>query len=95
MEEDVDPETLKQFKLLEDRDRRRWTVADRDKNLQLTKEEFKGFIHPEYYEHMYSVNRDETMADLDTVSLTSDSIKWCDEQYLLRTVTVSCLCLSL
>merc|ERR1711953_1298059 len=48
-----------------DKDRRRWTVADRDKNLQLTKEEFKGFIHPEYYEHMYSVNRDETMADLD------------------------------
>ena len=34
----------------------------------LTKEEFKGFIHPEYYEHMYSVNRDETMADLDMVS---------------------------
>merc|ERR1711953_144344 len=65
MEEDVDPDTLKQFKQLEDRDRRRWTVADRDKNLQLTKEEFKGFIHPEYYEHMYSVNRDETMADLD------------------------------
>jgi len=65
MEEDVDPDTLRQFKLLEDRDRRRWTVADRDKNLQLTKEEFKGFIHPEYYEHMYSVNRDETMADLD------------------------------
>ena len=62
----MDPETLKQFKKLEQRDRRRWTVADRDKNLQLSKEEFKGFIHPEYYEHMYSVNRDETMADLDT-----------------------------
>ena len=68
MEDDVDPDTLEQFKKLEQRDRRRWTVADRDKNLQLSKEEFKGFIHPEYYEHMYSVNRDETMADLDTVS---------------------------
>ena len=68
MEDDVDPDTLQQFKQLEQRDRRRWTVADRDKNLHLSKEEFKGFIHPEYYEHMYSVNRDETMADLDTVS---------------------------
>ena len=94
MEEDVDPDTLKQFKLLEDRDRRRWTVADRDKNLQLTKEEFKGFIHPEYYEHMYSVNRDETMADLDMVSVT-DRVIVCPNQYLCRTVTGSCLCLSL
>ena len=94
MEEDVDPDTLKQFKLLEDRDRRRWTVADRDKNLQLTKEEFKGFIHPEYYEHMYSVNRDETMADLDMVSMTIEHVKVCRNQNLLRTVTGSCLCLS-
>ena len=94
MEEDVDQDTLKQFKQLEDRDRRRWTVADRDKNLQLTKEEFKGFIHPEYYEHMYSVNRDETMADLDMVSVT-DRVIVCLNQNLSRTVTGSCLCLSL
>jgi len=66
MEDDVDPETLRQFQELELRDRRRWTVADRDKNLHLTKKEFEAFIHPEHYEHMYSVNRDETMADLDT-----------------------------
>ena len=64
----MDPDTLKQFQQLELRDRRRWTVADRDKNLQLTEEEFKAFLHPEHYSHMYSVNRDETMADLDTVS---------------------------
>ena len=25
----------------------RWTVADRNKNLQLSKEEFAAFIHPE------------------------------------------------
>ena len=75
LEEDVDPDTLNQFQQLEQRDRRRWTVADRDKNLQLTKEEFKGFIHPEYYHHMYSVNRDETMADLDTVSTKSCQIR--------------------
>ena len=92
MEEDVDPDTLRQFKLLEDRDRRRWTVADRDKNLQLTKEEFKGFIHPEYYEHMYSVNRDETMADLDLVSMSQ--YDHCSNPDLLRTLTGSCLCLS-
>ena len=67
MEDDVDPETLRQFQELELRDKRRWTVADRDKNLHLTKKEFEAFIHPEHYEHMYSVNRDETMADLDTV----------------------------
>ena len=66
MEDDVDPDTLKQFEDLQLRDRRRWTVADRDKNLQLTKAEFEAFIHPEHYEHMKSVNRDETMADLDT-----------------------------
>ena len=68
LEEDVDQETLNQFNNLQLRDKRRWTVADRDKNLQLTKEEFEAFIHPEHYEHMYSVNRDETMADLDTDS---------------------------
>jgi len=65
MEDDVDPETLRQFRELELRDKRRWTVADRNKNLQLSKEEFSAFIHPEHFSHMYSVNRDETMADLD------------------------------
>jgi len=65
MEDDVDPDTLRQLRELELRDRRRWTVADGDKNLQLNKEEFSAFIHPEHFSHMYSVNRDETMADLD------------------------------
>ena len=36
-EEDVDPETLKIYNDLELRDRRRWTVADRNKNLWLSK----------------------------------------------------------
>jgi len=65
-EEDVDAETLKQYKGLEQRDRRRWTVADRNKNLQLSKDEFQGFIHPEYAEHMYGIMMSETMGDLDT-----------------------------
>jgi len=64
-EEDVDAETLRQYKGLEDRDRRRWTVADRNKNLHLSKEEFQGFIHPEYAPHMYGIMMSETMGDLD------------------------------
>ena len=63
----MDEETLAIYKQLELRDRRRWTVADRNKNLQLSKQEFSAFIHPEHFSHMYSVNRDETMADLDQV----------------------------
>ena len=75
MEDDVDQETLTQFRELVLRDRRRWTVADRNKNLQLSKQEFSAFIHPEHFSHMYSVNRDETMADLDTVSTESCQIR--------------------
>ena len=40
----------------------------RNKNLHLSKDEFLGFIHPEYAEHMHGVMMSETMADLDTVS---------------------------
>ena len=40
----------------------------RNKNLHLSKDEFLGFIHPEYAEHMYGILMSETMADLDTVS---------------------------
>lgn len=64
-EEDVDAETLRQYKALEERDRRRWTVADRNKNLHLSKDEFQGFIHPEYAQHMYGILMSETMGDLD------------------------------
>ena len=42
MEDDVDPETLRQLRELELRDRRRWTVADGNKDLQLNKEEFSA-----------------------------------------------------
>jgi len=64
-EEDVDAETLAIYKQLELRDRRRWTVADRNKNLQLCKEEFAAFIHPEHSEHMGDILISETMADFD------------------------------
>jgi len=64
-EEDVDEETLAIYKQLELRDRRRWTVADRNKNLQLSKEEFAAFIHPEHADHMGDILISETMADFD------------------------------
>ena len=64
-EDDVDEETLRIYKQLELRDRRRWTVADRNKNLQLSKEEFAAFIHPEHAEHMGDILISETMADFD------------------------------
>lgn len=61
----MDEETLAIYKQLELRDRRRWTVADRNKNLQLSKEEFAAFIHPEHAEHMGDILISETMADFD------------------------------
>jgi len=64
-EDDVDAETLKIYQELELRDRRRWTVADRNKNLWLSKEEFSGFIHPEHEDHMSDILITEAMADFD------------------------------
>ena len=61
----MDEETLAIYKQLELRDRRRWTVADRNKNLQLSKEEFAAFIHPEHADHMGDILISETMADFD------------------------------
>ena len=61
----MDAETLAIYKQLELRDRRRWTVADRNKNLQLSKEEFAAFIHPEHADHMGDILISETMADFD------------------------------
>ena len=40
-------------------------MADRNKNLQLCKEEFAAFIHPEHSEHMGDILISETMADFD------------------------------
>lgn len=65
LEDDVDGETLALYKQLELRDRRRWTVADRNKNLLLSKIEFLGFIHPESETHMKDIVISETMAEMD------------------------------
>ncbi|XP_012279956.1 calumenin [Orussus abietinus] len=47
------------------RDRRRWSVADKDGDDALTKEEFTAFLHPEETEHMRDVVVLETMEDID------------------------------
>ena len=66
-EDDVDEKTLALYRNLELRDRRRFTVADRNKNLHLSKTEFLGFIHPESEAHMKDVVILETMAEMDKV----------------------------
>lgn len=47
------------------RDRRRWSVADKDGDDALTKEEFTAFLHPEETDHMRDVVVLETMEDID------------------------------
>lgn len=47
------------------RDRRRWSVADKDGDDALTKEEFTGFLHPEEIDEMRDVVVLETMEDID------------------------------
>jgi len=37
------------------RDKRRWDLADVDKNGRLTKEEFMYFLHPEEADHMKDI----------------------------------------
>ena len=47
------------------RDRRRWKMADVDKDNKVTKEEYTAFLHPEEYDHMKDVVVDETLEDID------------------------------
>lgn len=47
------------------RDKRRWELADKDKDEALTKSEFADFLHPEESEHMKDVVVDETIEDVD------------------------------
>ena len=51
---------------MEDRDRRRWDLADENKDGKLEQEEFKNFLHPEESEHMRDVVVQETFEDIDT-----------------------------
>jgi len=50
---------------MEDRDRRRWDMADEDSDGALTKYEFKHFLHPEDADHMRDIVIQETIEDID------------------------------
>jgi Ca2+-binding EF-hand superfamily protein len=50
---------------MEDRDRRRWDLADEDHDGVLTKLEFKFFLHPEEADHMRDIVVQETLEDID------------------------------
>lgn len=53
------------YKKMEDRDRRRWDLADEDKDGKLTKTEFANFLHPEEADHMRDIVVQETLEDID------------------------------
>ncbi|XP_075234695.1 calumenin B scf [Lycorma delicatula] len=53
------------YKQMMTRDRRRWSVADLDKDDALNKEEFTAFLHPEETGHMRDIVVVETMEDID------------------------------
>jgi len=64
-EEAIPEEETQSYKHMEDRDRRRWDMADEDKDGSLTKYEFKHFLHPEEADHMRDVVIQETIEDID------------------------------
>ena len=54
---------------MEDRDKRRWDLADENKDGRLSKEEFSHFLHPEEAEHMRDIVVQETLEDIDKARL--------------------------
>lgn len=69
--EEMDPADLEKedngfsYKAMLTRDRRRWSVSDRDGDDSLTREEFTSFLHPEESEYMRDVVVSETVEDID------------------------------
>lgn len=69
--DDMDPQDLEKddgglsYKAMLARDRRRWSVADRDGDDNLTRAEFVEFLHPEESEHMRDIVVAETLEDID------------------------------
>jgi len=53
------------YKEMEQRDNRRWNLADTDHDGELTKIEFQSFLHPENAEHMRDIVVQETFEDID------------------------------
>ena len=50
---------------MEERDHRRWKLADLDNDGELNREEFKAFLHPEDQDHMKDIVVTETLEDID------------------------------
>lgn len=69
--DEMDPKDLEQgdehfsYKSMLTRDRRRWAVADRDRDDQLSREEFTEFLHPEESPYMRDIVVQETIEDID------------------------------
>ena len=51
---------------MESRDKRRWGLADKDKDGKLSREEFSAFLHPETDERMSDIVVTELMEDMDS-----------------------------
>lgn len=69
--DDMDPQDIEKddqgfsYKAMLARDRRRWSVADRDGDDNLTRDEFVEFLHPEESAHMRDIVVAETLEDID------------------------------
>lgn len=53
------------FRVQLDWDRKRWDLADQNKDQTLDFEEFKSFLHPDDFPHMRSIVIEEAVRDLD------------------------------
>jgi len=53
------------YATMKKRDRRRWSIADKDGDDALTKEEFTAFLHPEEIDYMKDIVVIETIEDID------------------------------
>lgn len=69
--DEMDPADLEReddgfsYKQMLARDRRRWSVADKNGDDELTREEFTAFLHPEEMPQMKEVVLSETIEDID------------------------------
>jgi len=64
-ENEPDSEDESDYKDMIARDKRRWDLADQDRDGKLSKTEFSHFLHPEEADHMRSIVVDETLEDID------------------------------
>ena len=62
---DANDEDSNTYKEMMRRDKRRWTLADKNNDGSLSKEEFADFLHPEESDHMRQVIVEETLEDID------------------------------